>query len=123
MPPNMRAPMNERTRPIRRRHGTTSIVMIVVSIGVTVAVSLAMDIVLLRGVPTAPALTVITAILFNVTVIVLSSVGSIIEWQRPGHAVGRLLMLSGPLYATVSAAWLTGDALESILDPGVYATF
>ena len=106
-----------------RRPGATSIVMIIASIGLTVAISLAMDIVLVHGAPNVPALIAISAILFNLTVLVLSSVGSIIEWQRPGHAIGRLLMLSGPLYALVSAAWLTAESLQSIVDVNTYGVF
>ena len=34
--------------------------------------------------------------MFNGTAILLSLVGGIIEWRRPGHAIGRLMMLAGP---------------------------
>jgi len=105
------------------RPGVLSIVMIVTSIGVTVAISLAMDVILLRDANAVAALTIVPAILFNVTVILQAGVGGIIEWRRPGHAIGRLLMLSGPVYALVSAAWLTGDSLESVLDARLYAIF
>jgi hypothetical protein len=105
------------------RPGALSIAWISTSLGVTVAISLAMDVILLRGASDVQAMFVISAILFNITVIVLSSVGGIIEWRRPGHAIGRLLMLSGPLYALVSAAWLTGDSLKSVHDAGLYAIF
>jgi hypothetical protein len=82
-----------------------------------------MDVLLLRDASAVPVLTVVMAILFNITVILQSSVGGIIEWQRPGHAIGRLLMLSGPLYAFVSTAWITADRLEPLLDAGVYAIY
>jgi hypothetical protein len=60
------------------------------------------------------------AALFNGTVILQSTVGGIIEWRRPGHTIGRLLMLSGPLYALLSAGWLTAETLQPLVDPGVY---
>ena len=106
-----------------RRPGARSIAMIVASITASVAISLAMDVILLRDASAVPVLTVVLAILFNITVILQSGVGGIIEWRRPGHAIGRLLMLSGPLYAFVSAAWLTASSLEPVLDAGLYAIF
>lgn len=105
------------------RAGALSIAMIVTSITASVAISLAMDVLLLRDASTVPVLTVVMAILFNITVILQSGVGGIIEWRRPGHAIGRLLMLSGPLYAFVSTAWITADRLEPLLDAGVYAIY
>jgi hypothetical protein len=105
------------------RAGALSIAMIVTSITASVAISLAMDVVLLRDASAVPVLTVVMAILFNITVILQSGVGGIIEWRRPGHAIGRLLMLSGPLYAFVSSAWITADSLEPLLDAGVYAIY
>lgn len=106
-----------------RRPGLLSVAMIVTSIGLTVALSLAMDVILLRDASSVAAVTVISAILFNVTVILQAGVGSIIEWRRPGHTIGRLLMLSGPVYAFVSSAWLTASSLEPVLDAGLYSVF
>jgi hypothetical protein len=97
-----------------------SIAMIVASITASVAISLAMDIVLLSEAAAMSVEIVIATILFNITVILLSGVGGIIEWRRPGHAIGRLLMLSGPLYAFLAAGWLTADALEPLVDPVIY---
>ena len=50
-----------------------------------------------------------SAALFNVTCVLQSLVGGIIEWRRPGHAIGRLLLLSGPLYALLAAGWGTAS--------------
>ena len=54
------------------------------------------------------------------TCVLQSLVGGIIEWRRPGHTIGRLLMLSGPLYALLAAGWLTASTLEPYVDPLVY---
>ena len=103
-----------------RRPGLFSILMITASIVASVAISLAMDVILLAYSRAAPAEILIGAALFNGTVILQSTVGGIIEWQRPGHTIGRLLMLSGPLYALLSAGWLTAETLQPLVDPGVY---
>jgi len=105
---------------VSRRPGVLSIAMIVASIVASAAVSLAMDVVLLRY-STAPPLEILVgAALFNGTCVLQSLVGGIIEWRRPGHTIGRLLMLSGPLYALLATAWLTADTLEPLVDPQVY---
>jgi hypothetical protein len=104
-----------------QRLGVLSVVMILTSIGLSVGLSLAMDIVLIQTSTDAPLLIIVgSAALFNVTVILQSVVGSTIEWRRPGHTIGRLLMLSGALYAALAAGWLTADALEPLVDPDVY---
>ena len=56
-------------------------------------------------------------VLFNGTAIMLSLVGGIIEWRRPGHAIGRLMMLAGPMYAIASAGWTTINLLQPLIDP------
>ena len=67
-----------------------------------------------------PVETAIAIALFNVTAILQSAVGATIEWRRPGHAIGRLLMLSGPLYAIFGASWVTGGPVGAQwLDPAV----
>jgi hypothetical protein len=58
--------------------------------------------------------------LFNGTCVLQSLVGGIIEWRRPGHTIGRLLLLSGPLYAFLAAGWQTSEALKPVVDPQVY---
>jgi hypothetical protein len=103
-----------------RRPGAISVAMIVASIGLSVAVSIAMDVILLSGPSAVPLEIVLAAALFNITVILLSGVGAVIEWRRPGHAIGRLLMLSGPLYAFLGISWLTAEVLEPLVEPRVY---
>jgi len=103
-----------------RRPGLFSILMITASIVASVAISLAMDVILLAYSAVSPAEKLIGAALFNGTVVLQSVVGGIIEWRRPGHTIGRLLMLSGPLYALLSAGWLTAETLQPLVDPGVY---
>jgi hypothetical protein len=102
------------------RPGALSILMIVSSIAASIVVSLSMDAILLASSRTAPAMILVGAALFNGTVILQSTVGGIIEWRRPGHTIGRLLMLSGPLYALLSAGWLTAETLQPLVDPRVY---
>jgi hypothetical protein len=91
--------------------------MIVSSIAASTAISVAMDVVGLQLPTFATAQIFVLAALFNATAILQSVVGSVIEWRRPGHAIGRLLMLSGPAYGFVSAGWTTGSALASVIDP------
>jgi hypothetical protein len=108
-----------------RRPGLLSILMIVASVAASLSISAAMDAVLLRVTTFAPDQIFVSAALFNATCVLQSLVGGIIEWRRPGHAIGRLLMLSGPAYGFVSAGWTTATTLESFLDPQLYrvATF
>jgi hypothetical protein len=97
--------------------------MIVGSITASVAVSVAMDAVLIRLSTHAPAAILAGVILFNGTGIMQSVVGGIIEWRRPGHAIGRLMMLAGPLYALAAAGWAIGNTLRPLVDPAVYQWF
>jgi hypothetical protein len=105
--------MTRRLRPL-------SILMIAASLTASVAISLAMDIVLVRFSTAVPTAILASAVLFNATCVVQSVVGGIIEWRRPGHAIGRLLMLSGPLYAFLGAGWLGAAPLKPLLDPQLY---
>ncbi len=103
-----------------RRLGPLSMLMIVTSIAASLVISLAMDVVVLR-IATAPTPeVVVTIFLFNGTCVLQSLVGAMIEWRRPGHRIGRLLMLSGPLYGFVAAGWSTANTLESLVDPQLY---
>jgi hypothetical protein len=97
-----------------------SILMIVTSIAASVAISVGLDVVGLTLPAYAPEQIIVSAALFNAASILESVVGAIIEWRRPGHTIGRLLMLSGPAYAFVSAGWATTGSLESSLDPQLY---
>jgi hypothetical protein len=97
--------------------------MIAASITASALVSLAMDVVLIRYSTEAAAVIVVNVALFNGTAILHALVGSIVEWRRPGHAIGRLMMLAGPLYAFVSAGWTTANLLQSRIDPTAYLVF
>jgi hypothetical protein len=110
-------------RPAPHRLGRLSFAMIAASITASTAVSLAMDAVLIRYSTDAGAVVVVGAALFNSTAILLALVGSIIEWRRPGHAIGRLMMLAGPLYAFVSAGWTSANLLRPLIDPTAYLVF
>src|SRR3989304_10149236 len=92
-----------------RRPGLFSILMITASILASVGISLAMDVILLAYSAVSPAEKLIGAALFNGTVVLQSVVGGIIEWRRAGHTIGRLLVLSGPLYALLRAGWLAAE--------------
>ena len=102
------------------RPGRLSILMIVTSIGASIGISVAMDAVLLQGTTATPDQINVVAAMFNATCILQSLVGGVIEWRRPGHAIGRLLMLSGPAYAFVSAMWSTAGTLQSLVGPQMY---
>lgn len=100
-----------------RRPGALSIAMIVTSITASVVISVAMDAVVFRVILAAPTHILIVAPLFNATCVLQSLVGGLIEGRRPGHTIGRLLMLSGPAYGFVSAVWTTADTLQTFIDP------
>lgn len=105
------------------RPGRMSFTLIAASITASAAVSVAMDVVFVRLSTDAPAVIVAGVILFNGTAIMLSLVGGVIEWRRPGHAIGRLMMLAGPLYAIASAGWTTLNLLEPLIEPMAYQVF
>jgi hypothetical protein len=113
--------MRERATP--HRLGRLSFALIAASVTASATVSFAMDAVLIRYSTNASAATVVNTALFNSTAILLSLVGGIIELRRPGHAIGRLMMLAGPLYAFVSAGWSTANLLRPLIDPTVYQVF
>jgi hypothetical protein len=102
------------------RPGKLSILMIVTSLVASIGISVAMDAVGLRLITFAPVQIIVAAALFNATCVLQSLVGGIIEWRRPGHTIGRLLMLSGPGYGFVSAGWTTAGTLQSFVDPQLY---
>jgi hypothetical protein len=108
---------------IARRPGVGSILMIVTSISASVAIALAVDSVLILLSTDLSPLILTGALIFNATVIAQSLVGGIIEWRRPGHAIGRLMMVAGPLYGVVSAGWTTAGTLEPLVDPAAYLVF
>ena len=102
-----------------QRPGLLSTAMIATSFAVAIGLSLPLDLVVFGDPSTidAPWL----AFLFNAIVILQSLVGAVIEWRRPGHGIGRLLMLSGALFALLAMGWTAGDALTRALDPATVA--
>jgi hypothetical protein len=110
-------------RPTPHRLGRLSFALIAASVIASAVISLAVDAVLIRYSSDPAAVIVLNMALFNGTAILNALVGSIVEWRRPGHAIGRLMMLAGPLYAFVSAGWTTGNLLESLIDPTAYLVF
>jgi hypothetical protein len=105
------------------RLGRSSFALIAASITASAMISLAMDVVLIRYSTDARAVDIVGAAVFNSTAILLALVGSIIEWRRPGHAIGRLMMLAGPLYAFVSAGWTSANLIRPLIDPTAYLVF
>ena len=93
------------------------------SVAASAVVSVAMDVVSVRLSTDSPAQIVAGVVLFNGTAIMLSLVGGIIEWRRPGHTIGRLMMLAGPMYAIASAGWTTINLLQPLIDPVAYQVF
>jgi hypothetical protein len=61
------------------------------------------------------------ALLLNAIAILQVGVGAVIEWRGPGHAIGRLLMLSGPLFAFLALGWTVASVLEEDVNPMLYA--
>lgn len=102
-----------------QRPGLLSTAMIATSFTVAIGLSVALDLVVFGDPSTidAPWL----AFLFNAIVILQSLVGAVIEWRRPGHGIGRLLMLSGPLFGLLAMGWTAGDVLIRALDPATVA--
>jgi hypothetical protein len=94
-----------------------SLVLIVPSVGVTIAVSIGMDALVVRRGEVSPGL-IAEAALFNATTLLQALTGALIEWRRQGHLIGRLLLISGPLYALLAASWST--TLRPLIDPTVY---
>ncbi|HSK94961.1 MAG TPA: hypothetical protein VLA76_13015 [Candidatus Angelobacter sp.] len=95
--------------------------MIVASLAGSVALSVATNVALLVYGGAVPAEILISIATFNVACISMSAVGGLIEWRRSGHAIGRLLLLGGPLYAFLAAGWTTGDALAGHVDERAWA--
>jgi hypothetical protein len=57
----------------------------------------------------------VLALAINATAFLYAGVGSIIEWRRPGHRIGRLLMVAGPLYGLLATAWEVGESMENVI--------
>ena len=89
-----------------------SLLWIVSSVVVTALVAIVSDLAVLQR--RAPfELVVVLAI--NATTLLYAGVGSIIELRRPGHRIGRLLMLAGPLYGLLALGWDVGASLEKVV--------
>ena len=99
------------------RLGRVSFALIAASIIASAAISFAMDVVLIRYSTDLTAVDVVGAAVFNGTAILLSLVGGIIEWRRPGHAIGRLMMLAGPTLRVRLDGLEHGHLLQPLIDP------
>ena len=89
-----------------------SLLWIVGSLVVTALVAIVSDLSVLQRRETYE-LVVILAI--NATTLLSAGVGSIIELRRPGHRIGRLLMVAGPLYGLLALGWDVGASLENVV--------
>ena len=107
---------------MNRRRRLGSIAMIAASLTITIVVSGAMDVLLVRD-GTSAVFIFIGAVMFNATTVLQALTGALIEWRRPGHLIGRLLLISGPLYALLAATWLTGGAVRPLVDPDAYDVY
>lgn len=104
---------------VQRRPTLMSVAIIATSIALSVALSIALDLTIVLGWAGADAPPLV--LVFNAAAILMAVVGALIEWRRPGHGIGRLLLLSGPLLALLALAWTAGDALAERMDPAVGA--
>ncbi len=107
--------MTSRTQPGFRGRGSQ--VWVVASVLLAVTISLALDAVVILGSREAPVAILANTVLYNGGAILQACVGAVIEWRRPGHRVGRLLMITGPLYAGLAVIWGTADDLASVMGP------
>jgi hypothetical protein len=104
--------------PIARHPGALSRGLIAGSFAVAITCIVALDGAILNG--TAELDAPVLLLLLNGIALLQSAVGAIIEWRRPGHAIGRLLLVSGPLFAFLAMGWIAGDGLAPVLGPSVY---
>jgi hypothetical protein len=94
-----------------------SLLWVAASLVPAVSLSVALDAVVALGSREAPATILANIVLFNGGAILQASVGAVIEWRRPGHRVGRLLMITGPMYAGLAVLWGTVDELALVMGP------
>ena len=92
----------------------------VLSLGLTLSLVLATDVTILRLAEDLTLVVPITLLVLHLGSILLALVGGIIEWRRPGHRIGWLLLLGGPLYAALAAGWTTAGLLEPYVDRDLY---
>ncbi len=105
----------------RGRLRAMSAIIIIASLAGSLAFSIVLDVTVLAGSTSfdVPAL----ALLLTAIALAFSIVGAAVEWRRPGHAIGRLLLLSGPLFAFLAMGWTVGGSLAAPIDPAVHALF
>ena len=121
--PDAASPVNARHEhgTHERMRGPFSVLIIGALLTRSVALSLAMDLALFALSAEPPLATFGWILVFNTAALGFASVGALIEWRRPGHTVGRLLLIGGPLYAMLGAGWLTAGLLEPIVPEDVYS--
>jgi hypothetical protein len=90
----------------------SSLLWIVGSLVVTALVAIVLDVSVLLG---RHPIELVLALAINATAFLYAGVGSIIEWRRPGHRIGRLLMVAGPLYGLLATAWEVGESMENVI--------
>ena len=61
-------------------------------------------------------LAVVSAAAAGLTSISYVLVGALIEVRRPGHRVGRLMIVAGPLFGALSLLWTGSAIVEPLLD-------
>ena len=93
---------------------------IALSLGLTLSIVLATDVVIVQLAGDSPPAMVIALPVMNLGSVLLALVGGIIEWRRPGHRIGRLMLLGGPLYAALAAGWTTAELVEPYVDHDLY---
>ena len=90
----------------------SSLVWIVASLVLTALVAIGSDLSALQG---PKPVRLVLAVAVNATTLLYAGVGSIIEWRRPGHRIGRLLMVAGPLYGLLALVWDVGGSMENVV--------
>jgi hypothetical protein len=90
------------------------------SLALTFVVVVVTDAVVLALSTEPPTTILVGLLLLNLGCLLQPVVGAVIEVRRPGHRIGRLLLLGGPLYAVLAAGWTTAELLEPVVDPAVY---
>ncbi len=105
----------------RGRLRAVSAILIIASLAGSLAFTIVLDAVVLAGSTSFD--TPILSLLLTAIALAFSIVGAAVEWRRPGHAIGRLLLLSGPLFAFLAMGWTLGGSLAAPIDPAVHALF
>jgi hypothetical protein len=93
---------------------------IAASLALTLSIALATDVTILALARDSPPGLLLALPVMNLGSVLLAVVGGIIEWRRPGHRIGRLLLLGGPLYAALGAGWTTAELVQPYVDRELY---